>query len=156
MNVALCYKKAFRLDDAIKAYQNFASLFPNDPKAGFVRLQIGSLYATKGNFKQAISEFEAVPSGTAERTEAQYRIGDAYQNLHQDAQAKQAYRQLLSMGPRDNEFRIAGLLELAKMLESSNSTEGLAQIYSDIASSSKNAQIANLAQQKLKELKGGR
>jgi len=62
---------------------------------------------------------------------------------------------LLSIGPRDNEFRIAGLLELAKIIEGKGSTQGLATIYSDIASSSKNQQIVLLAQQKLKELKGG-
>jgi len=156
LNVALCYKKAFRLDEAIKAYQNFVQLFPGDAKSTFVRLQIGSLYATKGNYKQAIDELESIPSGTAERTEGQYRIGEAYVNMHQQAQAKAAWRQLLNMGPRDNEFRIAGLLELAKMIEAAGSTEGLAQIYGDIASSSKDAQIANLARLKLKELNGGR
>lgn len=41
------------------------------------------------------------------------------------------------------------------MLKAKGSAQGLATIYADIASSSKNAQIAGLAQQKLKELKGG-
>lgn len=155
MNIPLCYKKAFRLDEAIKGYQNYLNLFPGDPKATFVRLQIGGLYATKGNFEQAIAELEKVPSGTPERLEAQYRIGDAYQNLHKDAQAKAAFRGLLSMGPCDNEYRIAGLLELAKMTETAGSTEGLSSIYSSVASCSKNPQIQNAAKQKLQELKGG-
>jgi len=154
LNVALCYKKAFRLDEAAKAYQNYLLLYPGDPKANFVRLQIGSLKATKGNYKEAIEDFEQIPSGTAERAEAQYHIGEAYQNLHQDEQAQAAFQKLLSTGPRDSEFRIAGLLELAKMIEGKGSTQGLSTIYSDIASSSKNQQIVALAQQKLKELKG--
>ena len=155
LNVALCYKKAFRLDEAIKAYQTYLDLFPGDAKTEFVMLQIGSLYASKGDFKQAITILQKVPSGAAERTEAQYRIGDAYENLHQDAQAKAAFRQLLSMGPCDNEFRIAGLLELSKMIEAAGSTDGLVSIYSSIASCSKNSQIKGAAQQKLQELKGG-
>jgi TolA-binding protein len=155
LNVALCYKKAFRLDEAIKSYQNYLLLYPGDSKATFVRLQIGTLKATKGNYQGAISDFESIPSGTAERAEAQYRIGDAYQNLHEEAQAQAAFQRLLSIGPRDNEFRIAGLLELAKIIEGKGSTQGLATIYTDIASSSKNQQIVLLAQQKLKELKGG-
>src|SRR4029077_19141100 len=121
----------------------------------FVRLQIGTLKATKGNYQSAITDFEAIPSGSAGPVAAQYRIGDAYQNLHEEAQAQAAFQKLLSIGPRDNEFRIAGLLELAKIIEGKGSTQGLATIYSDIASSSKNRQIVLLAQQKLRELKGG-
>jgi TolA-binding protein len=139
LNVALCYKKAFR----------------NDEKSTFARVQIGSLHVQKGNFKDAIQDLETVPGGTVERTEAQYQIGMAYQNLHQDSEAGQAFRKLLSMGPADNDFRIAGLLELAKMIEAKGSTEGLGQIYRDIASSSKNPELRSLAEQKLKELKGG-
>jgi tetratricopeptide (TPR) repeat protein len=155
LNVALCYKKAFRLDEAIKSYQNFLQLFSSDPKATFVRLQIGTLHASKGNFQQAIRDFESIPPGTAERAEAHYQIGQAYQNLHKDAEARAAFQRLLSIGPRDNEFRIAGLVELAKMIEAKGSTEGLTTIYGEIASSSKNQEIALMAQQKLKELKGG-
>jgi TolA-binding protein len=155
LNVALCYKKAFRLEDAVKSYQNYLLLYPGDAKTTFVRLQIGTIKASKGNYADAIHDFEQIPSGSAERAEAQYRIGDAYNNMHEVAQAQSAYDKLLSIGPRDNEFRIAGLLELAKIIEGKGSTQGLATIYSDIASSSKNQQIVLLAQQKLKELKGG-
>lgn len=155
LNVALCYKKAFRLDEAIRSYRNYLMLFPDDPKTTFVRLQIGNLHASKGNFAEAIRDFESVSVGTAERAEAQYHIGEAYQNLHKEAEAQAAFRRLLSIGPRDNEFRMAGLMELAKMIESKGSTEGLATVYAEIASSSKNPDIALMAQQKLKELKGG-
>lgn len=155
LNVALCYKKAFRLDEAIRSYQNYLTLFPSDPKATFVKLQIGNLHATKGNFQQAIKDFESVPTGTPERVEAQYHIGEAYQNMHRDEDAQAAFQRLLALGPRDNEFRIAGLLELAKMIETKGSTQGLVTIYSEIQSSTKNQQIMLLAQQKLKELKGG-
>jgi len=155
LNVALCYKKAFRLDEAIKSYQNYLLLYPGDAKETFVRLQIGNLHATKGNYAGAIQDFGLIPPGAAERAEAQYHIGEAYQNLHQDGEAQEAFQKLLSIGPRDNEFRIAGLLELAKIIEGKGSTQGLATIYSDIASSSRNQQIVQLAQQKLKELKGG-
>jgi tetratricopeptide (TPR) repeat protein len=155
LNVALCYKKAFRLDDAIKSYQNYLLLFPGDIKETFVRLQIGTLKATKGDYAGAIQDFELVAPGTAERAEAQYHIAEAYQNLHQDAQAQAAYQKLLSTGPRDSEFRIAGLLELAKIIEGKGSTDGLVTIYSDIAASSHNPQIVQVAQSKLRELKGG-
>jgi TolA-binding protein len=155
LNIALCDKKAFRLVEAIKAYQNYLDLFPGDAKTAFVLLQVGSLYATKGDFAQAITNLEKVSTGAPERTEAQYRIGDAYENLHQDAKATQAFKQLLPMGPCDNEFRIAGLLELAKMTEATGSTNGLSPVYSSIASCSKNSQIKAAAEQKLQELKGG-
>lgn len=155
LNVALCHRKAFRLDQAIRAYQNFLLLFPGDEKATFVRLQTGQLYASKGNYAAAIKEYEQVPTGMPERAEAQFRIGEAYQNLKKDAEAQAAYQKLLSIGPRDSEFRIAGLLELAKIIEGKGSTQGLAAIYGDIASYSKDARIALLAKQKLQELKGG-
>ena len=138
----LCQRKAFRLDlKAIKSYQNYLLLYPGDAKETFVRLQIGNLHVTKGNYTGAIQDFALIPQGSAERAEAQYHIGECYKNLHQDSQAQEAYQKLLSIGPRDNEFRIAGLLELAKMIEGKGSTQGLTTIYSDIASSSHNQQI---------------
>jgi len=156
MNVALCYKKAFRLDEAIKSYQNYLLLYPGDAKEGFVRLQIGNLHATKGNYAAAIQDFEQVPSGTPERAEAQYHIGEAYENLHQEDNAHAAFQKLLSTGPRDSEFRIAGLLELAKILEAKEScSANVKTVYTEIAGSSKNQQIVQLAHQKLKECAGG-
>lgn len=153
LNVALCNKKAFKLDDAIRSYQNYLLLFPNDAKTPFVRLQIGNIHASKGNYNQAIQDFQQIPGGTGERTEGQYQVGMAYQNLHQDAQAAAAFEKLMSMGPKDNEFRIAGLIELAKILEGQN--KSAASVYREIASSSKNQDIVLMAQQKLAELKGG-
>jgi TolA-binding protein len=156
LNVALCYKKAFKLDDAIRSYQNYLMLFPNDAKTPFVRLQIGNIHASKGNYTGAIQDFEQIPGGTAERTEGQYHIGETYQNLHKEDQAAAAFERLMSMGPRDNEYRIAGLMELAKIREAKGAgAQTLAAIYREIASSSKNQDIALMAQQKLKELKGG-
>ena len=156
LNVALCYKKAFKLDDAIHSYQNYLMLFPGDPKTPFVRLQIGNIHATKGNYAQAIQDFEQIPAGTAERTEGQYHIGEAYENLHKDDQAAAAFEKLMSMGPRDNEYRIAGLMELAKIREAKGAGgQALAGVYREIAASSKNPDIALMAQQKLKELQGG-
>jgi len=146
LNVALCYKKAFRLDEAIKSYQNYLLLYPGDPKS-LLSPSNRDPEASKGNYQSAISDFESIPSGTAERAEAQYRIGDAYQNLHEEAQALSAFQKLLSIGPCDNEFRIAGLLELAKNIEGKGSTQGLSTIYGSIASCSKNQQIQLLAQQ---------
>ncbi len=156
INVALCYRKAFKLDDAIRSYQNYLMLFPSDAKVPYVKLQIGTIHASKGNYTGAISDFEGIPAGTAERTEGQYRIGDAYENLHKDDSAIAAYQRLMSMGPRDNEFRIAGLLQLAKLLEAKgNGGQSLASVYREIAGSSKNQEVVLMAQQKLKELQGG-
>ncbi len=156
LNVALCAKKAFKLDDAIKGYQNYLMMFPGDAKESFIRLQIGNLHASKGNFAQAIKDFEGVPAGTAEKAEAVYRTGEAYANLHDDASATQTYARLMSIGPRDSEFRIAGLLELAKALEAKGSAgSSLTNVYNEIAASSKNPEIVNVAKQKLQELKGG-
>jgi TolA-binding protein len=156
LNVALCYKKAFKLDDAIRSYQNYLMLFPNDSKAPFVRLQIGTIQASKGNYSQAIQDFQQIPGNTAERTEGQYQIGVAYQNLHQDGQAQAAFEKLMQMGPKDSEFRVAGLMELAKILENKGAGAGqLSGVYREIASSTKNKDVALMAQQKLKELQGG-
>jgi TolA-binding protein len=156
INVALCYRKAFKLDDAIRSYQNYLMLFPGDAKVPFVKLQIGIIHASKGNYTGAIQDFEGIPSGTAERTEGQYRIGDAYENLHKNESAIAAYQRLMTLGPRDNDYRIAGLLQLAKLLEGKGSGgQTLAGVYREIANSSKNQEVVLMAQQKLKELQGG-
>jgi hypothetical protein len=82
-----------------------------------------------------------------------YIIGEAYEKLHAGAQAAAAFERLLSLGPRDDEFRIAGLVELANILESKGSDEQtLRTVYKEIAASGANKDLVLKAQQKLKEL----
>jgi len=56
-------KKAFKLDEAIRSYQIICCSSREMRRNRFVRLQVGNLHATKGNYAQAIKDFELVPGG---------------------------------------------------------------------------------------------
>jgi hypothetical protein len=67
-----------------------------------------------------------------------------------------AYESLRRLSPKDNKFRLAGLALLGEMYEKEGATAQAIAIYSDIASFSTNAEWRSIAQQKVKELKGGK
>ena len=120
-------------------------------------LQLGTLLQTQGQYQKAIEQYSRIPFENSERAEAQYYIGECYQLLKKDTEARMAYEKFFSIQPRDSDYRIAGLLELAKILSASGEDpRRLLATYEEIAAASRNPEVALMARQKAAELKGGK
>jgi hypothetical protein len=83
-------------------------------------------------------------------------MGRCYEKLKAPTDQKNAYEALRRLSPKDNKFRLAGLALLGELYEKEGATAQAVAVYSDIASFSTNAEWRAIAQQKVKDLKGGK
>jgi TolA-binding protein len=156
MNIPVCYTKAGQPFQAIDAYGNFLRRFPNDEKTSYVYMQIGQLYEDAEDFMKAVETYKKIQPDEMDVFEATFNMGRCYEKLKAPSEQMKAYETLRRLSPRDNKFRLAGLALLGEMYEKEGATAQAIAVYSDIASFSTNAEWRSIAQQKVKELKGGK
>lgn len=60
-----------------------------DPKLSPAYLQLGILYAEKGDLERAITEYQKAVQGDPDLLEAHYRLGQAYRRMGQKEKAEQ-------------------------------------------------------------------
>ncbi|MBK8575887.1 MAG: tetratricopeptide repeat protein [Elusimicrobia bacterium] len=156
MNIPVCYTKAGQPFQAIDAYGNFLRRFPDDDKTAYIYMQIGQLYEDAEDFVKAVETYKKIQTDEMEIFEATFNLGRCYEKLKAPSEQMKAYETLRRLSPKDNKFRLAGLALLGEMYEKEKATANAIAIYSDIASFSTNAEWRSIAQQKVKELKGGK
>jgi TolA-binding protein len=156
LNIPVCYTKANRPFQAIDAYNAFLRRYPNDEKTSYVQMQIGQLYESAEDYMKAVETYKKVPMDEQDVFEATFNMGRCYEKLKAPTEQKKAYETLRRLSPKDNTFRLAGLALLGEIYEREGEIAQAIAIYSDIASFSGNAEWRAIAQQKVKELKGGK
>lgn len=156
LNIPVCYGKAGQPYQGVSAYEDFLRRYPGDSKAPFAILQTGQLYEQAEDFAKAAEAYKKVPADQPEVFEAYFSMGRCYKKLKASAEEKAAYRLLQALTPRDNKFRLAGLVMLGEALESDGAKADAVAVYQDIASHSTNAEWRAIAQEKISALKGGK
>jgi TolA-binding protein len=154
LNIPLCYGKAGQIYQAIDAYNNFLKRYPQDEKEAFVYLQIGQLYEEGEDFTQAVDAYKKVPSHRPEVFEAIFSTARCYKKLKAPTEEVKAYETLRGYTPKDNKFRLAGLVNLGEIYEQNRAYPQAVEVYKDIASFSTNPEWRSVAQEKIKTLKG--
>ncbi|MFH1378808.1 MAG: tetratricopeptide repeat protein [bacterium] len=154
LNIPLCYRKSSQPYQAIETYNNFLIRNQNDEKTPFVLLQIGQLYEEVEDYQKAIDAYNKIPNNVAEIFEALYSIGRSYRKLKAPADEQKTYERLMHFTPKNNQFRLAGLVLLAELYEQSGFIQQAVDVYKDIASYSANKEWRTIAQEKINYLQG--
>lgn len=154
VNIPVCYAKAGQPFQGIEAYANFLRRYPDDPQVAASILQMGQLYEEAEDYVKAVDTYKKVPGDKMEIFEALFAQGRCYKKLKAPTEEKAAYEALRRLTPRDNKFRLAGLVMLGEMLELEGAKDQAIGVYQDIASYSPNAEWRQVAQEKIRELKG--
>jgi len=153
LNIALSYKKSQQPNESIEAYKRYIKKFPDDPKMSFAQMQVGLQYEAQQKFKEAIDSFRDVSKvDRMAHLEALFYIGRSYHQLKVPEEEEKVYSEMMGLTPRNNEFRIAGLLRLAEIYENSGNIPGAVRLYRDIAKNSANRDWSNLANEKVRVL----
>jgi len=153
LNIALAYKKAFQLDQAVKAYKYVIEHYGTDPKINAVWLQMGSLLEVQGKSGEAERTYAKVPAGTPEYPEALYREALLAEQRKNIPQARQLLEQLRAFPDKKNDFRAAALIKLSEYYEGEGAPAAkLKVLYQDLLSSTKDPEVAKQAGLRLKEL----
>ncbi|MBL0059458.1 MAG: tetratricopeptide repeat protein [Elusimicrobia bacterium] len=156
LNIPICYTKSGQPFQAIDAYMNFLRRYPGDEKTAYVYLQVGQLYEEVEDYMKAVETYQKLPADREEIFEATFNMGRCYEKLKAPTEQKKAYETLRRLSPKDNKFRLAGLALLGELYEKEGATAQAVAVYADIASFSTNAEWRAIAQQKVKDLKGGK
>lgn len=156
LNIPICYTKSGQPFQAIDAYMNFLRRYPGDEKTAYVYLQVGQLYEEVEDYMKAVETYQKLPADREEIFEATFNLGRCYEKLKAPTEQKKAYETLRRLSPKDNKFRLAGLALLGELYEKEGATAQAVAVYADIASFSTNAEWRAIAQQKVKDLKGGK
>jgi TolA-binding protein len=156
LNIPVCYAKAHQPFQGVGAYLEFLRRYPSDPKVPNVYLQMGQLYEEGEDYVKAVESYKKIPSDQEEIYEALFSLGRCYKKLKTPTEEKAAYEALGALTPRDNKFRLAGLVLLGEALESDGAVEKAIAVYQDIASHSTNPEWRAVAQERISALKGGK
>ncbi len=156
LNIPVCYAKAGKPFQGVATYEDFLRRFPGDPKTAYAFLQIGQMYEDGEDYLKAADAYRKVPGDQPEIFEALFSVGRCYKKLRAPMEERGAYEALRGMIPRDNKFRLAGLVLLAEGFEQDGNLESAVAIYQDILSNSANPDWRAIAQKKIKALKGGK
>ncbi|MDO6428458.1 tol-pal system protein YbgF [Thalassotalea sp. 1_MG-2023] len=102
--------KEKRYDDAIPAFRQFITQFPNSSYAANAQYWLGQLLFSKGELAQAKSAFSVVVNqfkDSSKRSDAMLKLGMVEQKQNNFAQAKSIYQQLLSLYPDSSAAKLA-------------------------------------------------
>ncbi|MFH1282210.1 MAG: tetratricopeptide repeat protein [bacterium] len=155
LNIPLCYRKANQFHQSIESYKTFLRRYPDDPKQQFIYLQIGGLNEEIENYLQAIEAYKKIEPPAPETFEAVFSIARCYTKMKADEEAIRTYERLASFSPKNNQFRLAGLLILGEIYEVRGQINDSLRIFKDISSNSTNPEWSSLAREKIKILQGG-
>ncbi len=116
LNAALASLKAEDPERAVQAAVDYGALYPDAEDLGGVFLQLGQFLEKAGRDGPSIEAWLRVPVDRPERPEALYRAAQAEGRRKNAEGERRAYEGLGGMSPKNNPYRIAGLLQWADIL----------------------------------------
>lgn len=153
-NVPLCYLKSNQWDKSITAYKDLLGRFGDDASKATIWYQIGTINQKLGQDADAAQAFQQVPRGSIEFPEALYYAGLSYERLQDGAGEKKVYESFIPLEPKENPYRISGLMRLAEIEEVNGDKAWALSLYQDVASHSRDSSVVAIAQKKIQELGG--
>jgi TolA-binding protein len=152
LNAGLSFAKAGDIDNAVEAYLKYAAAYPDSEDLGAVYMQLGDFLEKANQLEKAADAYSRVPANRPERAQGLYLASEVRRKQGDADAQKQAYEELRKASPKNDPYRIAGLLQLAEMLVGKNDFKGAQSVYQDVASNAQDEQSVALAKEQLKVL----
>ncbi len=154
LNIALAYVVSKKLDKAAMQYKQFLKRYPSNKKKNFVYWQLGKIYQGLQQYRNAIRYYHKVkPQKGISYLEIKYRTGYCYEELGDLESADRIYSLLRKRRPKDDPFRLAGLIRLAQIYENNGEAWRAVYLYRDVARNSKNENWRKAAWMRIKALR---
>jgi len=156
-NLALCQEKTQHPAAALRAYDRFVRRFPTDTRVaeaqyrmGALQLELGRLYEARRHFEPLCVQEDISP---VLRAASIYQAGRCSEKLKQLDEARRFYRLAIALEPQEDDYRLASLERLARLLEKPEPMHAR-EVYRDLASHSDNAVRRAIARQRFVALQG--
>ena len=156
-NLALCQEKTGHPAAAIRAYERFVRRFPTDARVAEAQYRMGTMHLELGHLQQARTHFEPL-CGREDispllRAASIYHAGRCSEKLRDNDEARRFYRMALEVTPAQDDYRLAALAHLARLIESQDPMRAR-EVYRDLATNSDNAVRRAMARQRVIALQG--
>ncbi|MFH1283113.1 MAG: tetratricopeptide repeat protein, partial [bacterium] len=152
-NLALGYYRINDVNNAIRVFREYASKFPGTAESNDALYHVARIMQEIGRYKEAAESYQLVsPNDTVNKMELTYRSADAYLKAGNKDKAIESFRELKTLKPYNNPFRLKGLIELAAILEEKEEYSEVIDVFRKIQQSIDDKKVKNQIDSKIKEL----
>ena len=158
-NLALCQRSLGQNDEARATLEAYRAERPADSRTEEVAYQLGDLHDGAGRYAEARAEFEKALDGkpsAALETELRFRVGRCLEEQQKTDEATRWYIRASQAVDRRNAFRLSAVARLAAIYESKREFGKAMAAYQDIASYSKDRELAQAAAGRASQLRSSR
>ncbi|MFA6029167.1 MAG: tetratricopeptide repeat protein [Elusimicrobiota bacterium] len=156
-NLALAYKAIGKLDRAQEAYARYANQVGLKDEAGKTALwEVYALQKDRKDYSGAMGTLERILSNAADPAtamQATYGRGEILLLMSQKDEAARTLESLLAMSPKNNGYRLQGLIQLGELYEGQQEYAKAAGVYDDIGRNAPAAQTAQAARARAEGLR---
>jgi len=157
-NLALVFKATGDLDRASEAYARVAAAASSDEESRLAALwELFTLQRERKDFAGAMGTLGRILDAKPDPEtvlEASYRKGEIYHLMGQQDEAVEIWAGLLGMSPKENAFRLQGLIKLGEVFEKDEQWAKAVPIYDDLAANAPSADVRKAAKERAKGLRG--
>jgi TolA-binding protein len=158
-NLALCQRALGQADSARVTLEAYRAERPADSRAEEVAYQLGDIHDTAGRYAEAQAEFEKALEGkvtAAVETELRFRVGRCLEEQQKTDESIKWYLHASQAVDRRNAFRLSAVARLAAIYESKREFGKAMAAYQDIATYSKDRELAQAAAGRANQLRSSR
>jgi TolA-binding protein len=158
-NLALCQRSLGQNEEARATLEAYRAERPGDSRAEEVAYQLADIHDTAGRYAEAQAEFERAldgKPGAALETELRFRVGRCLEEQQKTDGAVRWYLLASKAVDRRNAFRLSAVARLAAIYESKREFGKAMAAYQDIASYSKDRELAQAAAGRASQLRSSR
>lgn len=153
-NLALCYKKLNKWDEATNAYRVMLADYSDFKQINAVRSDLAILLTEQGLNEEAIEIYKTMvrKERGEKRLEVMYKLADCYLNMQKNKQAMNMLNRIFRSGPRASSWRLAGMVKLGELYEKEQNWDKAVNVYKEIAMVSGANALGRAAKSKLEIL----
>ncbi|TBR17955.1 tetratricopeptide repeat protein, partial [bacterium] len=151
-NLALAYKATGKLDRAEQSYRMYIISAEGEPSGKDAQWELVEVQKERKNFREALETLERIERGADNETvlEAVFRKSEVLLMMDDRDGAVLAWQQMLPLTPKNNAFRIKGLINLGEEYEKRKDDCGAAGVYEDITRNAPQGNVAQAARERAK------
>ncbi|MFN0117714.1 MAG: tetratricopeptide repeat protein [Elusimicrobiota bacterium] len=152
-NIPLAYAKIGRMEESEQAFEKLAQNTSDPIKKASLNLQIGQMKEKNGLAAEAIKYYEQVPVNHPQYAEAVYSVASIYSKSGQVDLEQKSYEKLLSVDPKNDPYRIAGISRLAEIYIGLGQAQKALDTYGDVVINASDETALSNAKSRVEELK---
>jgi TolA-binding protein len=155
-NAAVCFRKLENWDQVVLINKRFIELFPHSDKVNDVLLELAETYESLTQYDMAIAVYEQLLGKLTGKDalipEMHFRVAQLYYKESTPEKAVAELQKIISLEPKDNPWRLSGMVKLAQEYEHSKELDQAMDIYRQLVNSTKEAKWISIGEERIAAL----